>query len=136
MDRLEALKQKYASVMQLIARGGVRLDHLHLQDDKLYMQGAVCSDAVKNDVWNQIKAVDASASDITCDLSIDASLPAPPPQETVYTVKSGDSLWKIADKFYGKGHLFKRIIEANPGKLVDENSVIHPGDQLKIPPAS
>jgi nucleoid-associated protein YgaU len=136
MDRFEALKQKYASVLELIARGGVRLDHLHVQDDKLYMQGAACSEAVKNDVWNQIKAVDSSASDVACDLTIDPSLPAPPPQDTIYIVKAGDSLWKIADKFYGKGHLFKKIIEANPDKLKDENSVIHPGDKLKIPPAN
>jgi len=27
------------------------------------------------------------------------------------------------------------VVEANPGKLVDEHSVIHPGDQLKIPNA-
>jgi hypothetical protein len=135
MDRFEALKQKYASVLELIARGGVRLDHLHVQDDKLYMQGGVCSEDVKNDVWNQIKAVDSSASDVVCDLTIDASLPAPPPQEAIYIVEAGDSLWKIADKFYGKGHLFQKIIDANPDKLEDQNSVIHPGDELKIPPA-
>jgi len=134
MDRLEELKQKYDSVLQLIARGGIRLDHLHVQDDKLFMQGAACSDTVKNDVWNQIKAVDPSASGITCDLSIDPSLPAPPQRETIYTVVAGDSLWKIASKFYGKGHLYNKIIEANPDRLVDENTVIHPGDELKIPP--
>jgi hypothetical protein len=41
MDGFEALKQKYASVLQLIERGGARLDHLQLQDAKLYMQGGI-----------------------------------------------------------------------------------------------
>ena len=135
MERLEELKQKYASVLALIARRGVRLDHLHVQDDKLFMQGGAPSQAVKNQVWDEIKRVDPGYGDLTADLFIDESLPAPPPEETVYTVVAGDSLWKISQKFLGAGHLFKRIIEANPGKLKDEHSVIHPGDQLRIPPA-
>jgi nucleoid-associated protein YgaU len=135
MDRLQELKLKYGSVLTLIARGGVRLDHLHVKDDKLYMQGVVCSEDVNNDLWNQIKAVDPSFSDLTCDLTIDPSLPAPPPAETMYTVVAGDSLWAIAARFYGNGGLFRKIIAANPDKLKDEKSVIHPGDQLRIPPA-
>ena len=67
------------------------------------MQGAVASDDLKNAVWNQIKAVDPGYSDLTCDLTVDTSLPSPPPEETVYTVVAGDSLWKIAQKFYGHG---------------------------------
>src|SRR5262249_2753252 len=82
---------------------------------------------------NQIKAVDPTYSDLTCDLRVDSTVPAPSQETKTYTVKPGDSLWKIAQEFYGAGHLFKRIIEANPGKLVDENSVIHPGDKLTIP---
>jgi nucleoid-associated protein YgaU len=114
----------------------VRLDHLHVQDDKLFMQGAVASEDLKNKVWNEIKAVDSTLSDVTCDLTVDSSLPSPPPDETVYTVVAGDSLWKIAQNFYGNGSLFKKIIAANPDKLKDENSVIHPGDKLKIPAAA
>ena len=53
----------------------------------------------------------------------------------VHRSLQSDSLWKIAQKFYGNGSVFKRIIEANPDKLEDENSVIHPGDELKIPAA-
>jgi len=87
-------------------------------------------------VWNQIKAVDSTFSDLTCDLTVESSLPAPPPDEIVYTVVAGDSLWKIAQKFYGHGNMFNKIIEANSDKLVDENSVIHPGDQLRIPAAA
>jgi len=147
MPDLDELKAKYASVLDLIQKRNVRLDHLHVQDDKLFMQGAAPNDAVKNQIWDQIKVVDASYSDLTCDLSIDDSLPAPADdapaaddaapaaaEGTTYTVQAGDSLWKISAHFYGAGHLFKKIIDANPDQLQDENSVIHPGDVLNIPP--
>ena len=136
MAQLEDLKAKYASVLDLIKKRGVRLDHLHVQDGKLFMQGAAPTDAVKNQVWDQIKAVDPGYSDLTADISVDSSLPAPAAEATVYTVVAGDSLWKISSKFYGAGNQFKRIIEANPDKLKDENSIIHPGDKLRIPAAT
>ena len=60
MDRLEELKNKYKSVLDLISAKGVRLAHMHIQDDKLFLQGAAPSDQIKNDIWNQIKAVDSS----------------------------------------------------------------------------
>jgi len=135
MADLDALKDKYRSVLDLIKKQNVRLDHLHVQNDKLFMQGAAPSEAIKNKIWDQIKTVDAGFSDLTCDLTVDSSLPQPAPPETIYTVVAGDSLWKIAQQFLGNGALYKKIIEANPGKLVDEHSVIHPGDQLKIPNA-
>lgn len=135
MADLEALKNKYRSVLDLVKKQNVRLDHLHVQDDKLFMQGAAPNEEVKNKIWSQIKAVDPSYSDLTCDLSVDSSLPAPPPDEQVYTVVAGDSLWKIAQQFLGNGALYPKIIEANPDKLKDEHTVIHPGDQLRIPNA-
>jgi len=135
MPTLEEFKQKYDSVLKLIGKGGVRLDHLHVQDDKLVMTGAACSEQVSNNVWNAIKGVDPTYSDLMCELTIDRSLPAPPPEAKVYTVEAGDSLWKIAAKFYGNGAEFREIIAANPDKLTDEHSVIHPGDILNIPVA-
>jgi len=135
MADLDALKDKYRSVLDLIKKQNVRLDHLHVQNDKLFMQGAAPSEAIKNKIWDQIKTVDAGFSDLTCDLTVDSSLPQPAPPETIYTVVAGDSLWKIAQQFLGNGALYKKIIEANPGKLVDEHTVIHPGDELKIPNA-
>lgn len=132
MDRLEELKKKYQSVLDMIQAKGVRLDHLHVDQNKLVMQGAGPNQQIVNEVWLQIKAVDANFADLLCELTIDPSLPQPHEDRT-YTVVAGDSLWKIAAHFYKNGALFPKIIAGNPGKLKDEKSVIHPGGVLVIP---
>ncbi len=133
MERIDELKLKYQSVLNLIQQKGVRLAHLHVQNNKLFIQGACPSEEIKNAVWNQVKLVDASFGDLTCDLSVDASLAPPAPQVKTYTVKAGDSLWKIAQQFYGNGSQYPKIIAGNPGRLKDDKTVIHPGDVLVIP---
>jgi nucleoid-associated protein YgaU len=128
---LDDKKLKYQSVLNLISQKGVRLDHLHMDGDKMYMSGAAPNENTKNDIWNQIKAVDPNwSSDLVCDLQVDSSLPQP--QQT-YTVQPGDSLWKIAEKHLGGGAHYPKLIAANPNRLKDEKSVIHPGDVLVIP---
>ena len=133
MERIDELKLKYQSVLNLIQQQGVRLDHLHVQDNKLFIQGAAPSENSKNAVWNQIKLVDATFTDLTCDLSVDTSLAPPAAEPRSYTVKAGDSLWKIAQQFYGNGSQYPKIIAGNPGRLQDEKTVIHPGDVLVVP---
>lgn len=50
------------------------------------------------------------------------------PEETTYTVQSGDSLWSIADKFYGDGYLYTFVRDSNN----IENNSIYPGQELVI----
>lgn len=144
MDRLEELKNKYQSVLDTIKQEGVRLAHLHVQDNKLFMQGAAPSQQIKDDVWNKIKAVDSSYSDLTCDLTVDSSLPQPQAAAAAasagggsaegrsYTVQSGDTLSKIAKEFYGNANDYNRIFEANRDKLESPDK-IRPGQELVIP---
>jgi LysM repeat protein len=51
-----------------------------------------------------------------------------------YTVKSGDSLSKIAKQFYGDPNQWRRIHEANMDKVPNPD-LIHPGQELTIPGA-
>ena len=142
MAQLEELKQKYQSVLDVIAAKGVKLAHLHVQDNKLFLQGAAPSQAIKDDVWNQIKKVDPSYSDLTCDLTVDPSLPQPAAQTSAasasggsartYTVQSGDTLSKIAKEFYGNANSYNKIFEANRDQL-DNPDKIKVGQKLVIP---
>ena len=52
---------------------------------------------------------------------------------TIYEVKPGDSLSKIAKAHYGKANDWKLIFEANKDILKNPD-LIHPGQKLKIPP--
>lgn len=50
-----------------------------------------------------------------------------------HTVSAGDSLWSLAEKYYGKGYKVDRIVSANPKMLPDKNTVLNIGWVLVIP---
>ena len=60
---------------------------------------------------------------------IDPSLPVP---QKTYQVVSGDTLSKIAKKFYGDANKYMKIFEANKDQLSDPDK-IKAGQTLKIP---
>jgi len=107
------------------------------EGDKLHFKGTVDSEDEKNQIWNAIKTIPSWQSDITADITV-----VPQPQavgtsgggasQRSYTVKSGDTLSKIAKEFYGDANAYHRIFDANRDKLKDPNK-IDVGQVLNIP---
>jgi nucleoid-associated protein YgaU len=56
--------------------------------------------------------------------------PAPEPVARTYTVESGDSLWAIAERFYGDGSKYQVIADASG---IPNPDLIQPGQVLTIP---
>ncbi|MFJ1754723.1 LysM peptidoglycan-binding domain-containing protein [Kitasatospora sp. NPDC088134] len=57
--------------------------------------------------------------------------PQPEPvQQQTYTVQSGDSLWAVAERFYGDGSQYQRIADANG---IANPDLINAGQTLVIP---
>lgn len=129
MANLEQLKSKYQSVIDLAKSRGVQLKNVHVENDKLLLRGDAPNAAIKNEVWDQIKKVDAAYADLTADIGIDASLPVP---AQIHVVVSGETLSKIAKQHYGDASKYTRIFEANKDQLSDPDK-IKVGQKLKIP---
>jgi nucleoid-associated protein YgaU len=76
--------------------------------------------------------VGAKPGDSTLPRPAEPAKPAAPPAGAkTHKVAAGESLWVIAEDYYGDGHLWKRIRDANPG--IDENK-LQEGQVLVIPP--
>jgi nucleoid-associated protein YgaU len=136
---LEQMKQKYASVLATVQREQVRLSHVHIQDNKLFIEGIAPSEQAKNKVWDQIKLVNPNwAQELVVDISVDSKAKSSEAQPAggsggrTYTVQAGDSLSKISKQFYGNANEYMKIFEANRDLLSDPNK-IRPGHTLKIP---
>jgi len=137
-DRLEQLKSKYQSVLNFMQSENVQLENLNLQDTKLFIRGNAPSQEVKNKVWDQIKLVDPSYSDLIADIQAPTAVAAaaaasgPSTSARTYTVQPGDNLSKISKEFYGNANQYMKIFEANKDKLSDPDKV-RAGIELVIP---
>ncbi|MGA8406937.1 MAG: LysM peptidoglycan-binding domain-containing protein [Candidatus Acidiferrales bacterium] len=136
--RFEQLKAKYQSVLNFMQAQNVRLENLNMADNKLYIRAEAPSQDVKNRVWDQIKLVDPTFSDLTADIDAPAAAAAaasaggPSSSARTYTVQPGDSLSKISKQFYGDANKYMKIFEANKDKLSDPDKV-RAGMDLVIP---
>ncbi|NOZ90794.1 MAG: peptidoglycan-binding protein LysM [Epsilonproteobacteria bacterium] len=54
------------------------------------------------------------------------------PEEIFYTIEKGDTLWKIAEKFYDDGSKYTHIVEANI-EVIKDPDLIYPGQTIRIP---
>jgi uncharacterized protein YidB (DUF937 family) len=81
-----------------------------------------------------LAGLDAGAARPRADFSNvqSGSSTAPVSSQQSYTVVAGDSLSKIAKRFYGDANQWRTIFDANADQIANPD-LIHPGQTLKIP---
>ena len=109
------------------------------RDGKLHFVGSVQTEDQKNELWNAIKTIPTWREDIVADIKVTGGGGAAAggggaQAQRTYTVKSGDTLSKIANEHLGDANAYMKIFNANKDQLSDPDK-IKPGQVLKIPAA-
>ena len=122
-------KQKMFLLKSVVDNTGIKVENLELDlnDDTVTIYGQVKDQADKERLILSLGNVGGIAS-VDDRISVDKEEPA----AEFYTVKKGDSLSKIAKRYYGDPMKYKQLFEANRPLLKDPNKVF-PGQQIRIP---
>ena len=122
------IKQKYQSVLDLGTELNIQNGDVSEENGVLKIKGTAKTQYVKNIIWDEIKAVGGqNPSDIKADIKVS--------DESVYhrhTVKSGETLGKIARHYYGDPMKYKQIFQAN-SDILKNPDLIYPNQELVIP---
>jgi LysM repeat protein len=127
MADLEQLKQKYAGVISTIegfADLGAGVDQVDLDGDKLLLKAHVPSTVVANRVWDAIKKADPTYGDLHHEIATTGGAEQP------YTIKSGDNLSHVAQRFYGAASKYTQIAQANG---ITDPDKIKAGQAISLP---
>ncbi|HKD58945.1 MAG TPA: LysM peptidoglycan-binding domain-containing protein [Terracidiphilus sp.] len=127
MANLDQLKQKYSGVISTIQSFsdlGATVDQVGLDGERLLLKARVPSKVVANRVWDKIKQADPAYSDLHHEIATVGS------DEQDYTVKSGDNLSRISERFYGTPNRYSSIAQANG---INNPDLIRVGQQLHLP---
>ena len=122
------IKQKYQSVLDLGTELNIQNGDVSEENGVLKIKGTANTQYEKNIIWDQIKAIGGKdPTDIQADIKV--------ADESVYhrhTVKSGETLGKIAKHYYGDPMKYKQIFQAN-SDILKNPDMIHPKQELVIP---
>ena len=123
-----SLQVKYAEVLALANKLGVKDMKVAEDAGKLSISGTTKTQYEKNAIWDKIKEVGGEGySDIGADLKPERS-----DVFHVHTVESGESLSKIAKHYYKDANKYMSIFNANKD-ILSNPDLIKPGQELKIP---
>jgi hypothetical protein len=128
-QEFEGLKQKYQPALNLMQQLQVQLKNLNMDGDKLLIRGLAPSAEAKNKVWDQIKLIDVTFSDLVCDLRVSQQAPdtltaaasiSGGQDRSRYTLKPGETL------------------SINQPRVISRGQPVHEDIQLKTrsPPGS
>ncbi len=122
------MKAKYQPVLDLGEALNIQNGDVKEENGQLKVYGTANTPYEKNLIWDKIKEIGGeNPSDIMADIKV--------ADETVFhrhTVKSGETLGKIAIQYYGKAAKYQDIFKAN-SDILKNPDVIHPDQELIIP---
>ncbi|MCL5128315.1 MULTISPECIES: LysM peptidoglycan-binding domain-containing protein [unclassified Algibacter] len=122
------MKAKYQSVLDLGESLNIQNGDVKEENGQLKVTGTANTPYEKNLIWDKIKEIGGdNPTDIMADIKV--------ADETVFhrhTVKSGETLGKIAIQYYGKAAKYQDIFKAN-SDILKNPDVIHPDQELIIP---
>jgi nucleoid-associated protein YgaU len=105
----------------------VKDGYVHEEDGKLKIGGTVPYAYDRDRIWDEIKKQSGWETEVDAQIEVgNAAIYG------IYEVVSGDTLWKIAEKLFGKGNLYMKIFEANKDQLKNPD-VIKVGQKLRMP---
>ena len=121
-------KSKYQEVLELGEALNIKNGNVEEENGKLKVWGTANTQYEKNLLWDKIKEIGGeNPSDIIADIKV--------ADDSVYarhTVKSGETLGKIAKHYYGKASKYQDIFKAN-SDILKNPDIIHPDQELIIP---
>lgn len=123
-----ALEMKYAPVLDLTKKLGMKNTSVNEEGGSLKLNGTVNTQYQKNLIWDKIKEIGGeSSSDIKADIKVENNN-----YLDVYTVQKGDTLSALAKKYYKNAGAYMDIFNANKDQLKNPD-MIQVGQTLKIP---
>ena len=115
-DRVENLSVKYDD--GAVTLGG-QVDTQATKEKVVLLAGNVKGVAKVNDAGLTVKPAPVAEA-------------PPEPEFTFYTIVSGDSLSKIAKKYYGDAMKWKTLFEENK-EIIQNPDLIYPGQVIRVP---
>lgn len=122
------VKSKYQGVLDLGKKLNIQNGDVKEENGVLHVTGTAKNQYEKNLLWDQIKAIGGdNPKDIKADIKVaDTSVYAR------HTVKSGETLGKIAKQYYGDPSKYQKIFAAN-SDILKNPDLIYPNQELIIP---
>ena len=122
------VKEKYQPVLDLGEKLNIQNGEVSVENGILKVKGTAKTQYEKNILWDKIKEIGGEKpSDIKANITVaDTSVYAR------HTVKSGETLGKIAIQYYGKASKYQDIFKAN-SDILKNPDIIHPNQELIIP---
>jgi LysM repeat protein len=137
----KSFKESVQEAIDTILGKGLGLRRLDadIKGKVVTLQGVASSKDVKLRVMREFNELVETENTINMIKVEEAVKAAAPPaeaeaaaEERIHKVKRGDTLGKIAKKYYGKAGLYPKIFEANRD-ILDDPNLIKVGQKLRIP---